>query len=339
MDTRNRLGTVWNTVRELLLHRRSKQLGVFLVFVVLATCFWLVQTLNETFHTDLRFALRLDNVPQGVIVTTDLPSQVVVHVTDRGTELADYFPNSGSTCIALDFADYDNGRDHGHVIVAKDWVEAQVKELLNASTTIDGIEPDTLEFFYTRGTSRKIPVVHRGQVTLDELHYLVGVTCEPDSVTIWADRRTLDTLRAVYTTTCNFEDISEDAMQHAQLSALRGVKMVPNEVDVTALVDMYTEKTITGVPIQSINFPAGVVLRTFPSRADVTFRVGTKDFNRYSSENFVLAATYEELLGMSDSVYPLHLRSIPEGVSQVRIRPATVQFLIERTEAESIEEL
>ena len=40
----------------------------------------------------------------------------------------------------------------------------------------------------------------------------------------------------------------------------------------------------------------------------------------------------EELMALPDSMLTLKLRSVPEGVSQVRIQPQRVQFLIEQTE-------
>ena len=60
--------------------------------------------------------------------------------------------------------------------------------------------------------------------------------------------------------------------------------------------------------------------------------MGAKDYKTITEDNFVLTATYEELMALRDSILPLQLRSVPDGVSQVRIQPETVQFLIEQTE-------
>jgi len=53
-----------------------------------------------------------------------------------------------------------------------------------------------------------------------------------------------------------------------------------------------------------------------------------------TADNFVLTATYEELLQLPDSILHLQLRSVPEGVSQVRIQPEDVQFMIEMSDSE-----
>ena len=58
---------------------------------------------------------------------------------------------------------------------------------------------------------------------------------------------------------------------------LRGAKFIPSFDDVTLLVDIYAEKSVE-VPIRGINFPPDKVLRTFPSKVQVTFQVGLSHF-------------------------------------------------------------
>ena len=121
--------------------------------------------------------------------------------------------------------------------------------------------------------------------------------------------------------------------QKVALAPIRGAKVEPAEVLLKAEVDIYTEKEVR-VPIVGTNFPGGYSLRTFPSSALVSFRVGTKKYSQITSDNFVLTATFEELMALPDSMLTLQLRSIPEGASQVKISPERVQFLIEQTDTE-----
>ena len=48
----------------------------------------------------------------------------------------------------------------------------------------------------------------------------------------------------------------------------------------------------------------------------------------------MLAVTYEELLQNEDPKIRLHLKSMPPGVSNVRIDPAEVDYLIEQVQEE-----
>ena len=61
------------------------------------------------------------------------------------------------------------------------------------------------------------------------------------------------------------------------------------------MVDIYAEKSVE-VPIRGINYPPDKVLRTFPSKVQVTFQVGLSHFKSITSEDFFIGVTYESLL-------------------------------------------
>jgi hypothetical protein len=75
----------------------------------------------------------------------------------------------------------------------------------------------------------------------------------------------------------NFEDVADTVRRRVNLADVRGAKFIPSFDDVTLLVDIYAEKSVE-VPIRGINFPPDKVLRTFPSKVQVTFQVGLSHF-------------------------------------------------------------
>ena len=116
--------------------------------------------------------------------------------------------------------------------------------------------------------------------------------------------------------------------------APRGIKFVPASVEMVFPVDIYTEKTVE-VPLRGVNFPAGKVLRAFPSKVSVTFQVGLSRFNKITESDFHINVSYEELLKLgSDKKYTVKLKSVPKGVNQIRINPEQVDFLIEQVSFE-----
>ena len=94
-------------------------------------------------------------------------------------------------------------------------------------------------------------------------------------------------------------------------------------------VDIYTEKTVE-VPLRGVNFPADKVLRAFPSKVQVTFQVGLSRFRKITADDFHIRVSYEELLLLGSDKYKVKLGHVPEGVTQVRIHPEQVDFLIEQ---------
>ena len=94
---------------------------------------------------------------------------------------------------------------------------------------------------------------------------------------------------------------------------------------------IYTEKTVE-VLLRGINFPADKVLRAFPSKVQVTFQVGLSRFREVNASDFVVNVSYEELLKLGTDKYTVKLKSLPRGVSHVRIHPEQVDFLIEQSD-------
>ena len=82
--------------------------------------------------------------------------------------------------------------------------------------------------------------------------------------------------------------------------------------------------------MQGVGFPAGKVLRAFPSKVQVTFQVGLSRFRQVNADDFHIDISYEELLRLGSDKYTVKLKNLPEGVSQVRFNPEQVDFLIEQ---------
>ena len=195
------------------------------------------------------------------------------------------------------------------------------------------MRPDTLEYYYNRGVARRLPVKICGSISASPQNYIQSITLSEDSVMVYAPNAVLDTMQYAYSQAVNLSGMKENSVHNVSFRRMKGVEYEPNTVQMTAHVGYYAEKTVE-VPIIGLNFPGDKELRTFPSKAKVTFRVESGRYQRITAENFVLAITYEELLQNPTDKYRLHLKSLPEGVTNARISPREVDYLIELSEME-----
>lgn len=324
-------------IRIYLSDTKSKEFLVFLFFLALSAGFWLMLRLDETFEVSIPIPLQLVNVPENTLIATELPSEVHATIRDKGSNIFHFFKNNELKTVEVDFSKYDNGLVSSRVYVSNSDILHAVQNQLDGSSKVLGIQPDTLSFFYNRGHKAYLPVCIVGQMSAAKQNYLTNVECLPDSVWVYAPRTVLDTLQAAYTQDVAMKDLEEETSCEVGFMRIKDVKFIPETVHITASVDYYTDKTVE-VPITGLNFPADKRLKTFPSKVKITFRVGTARFRYYNEDNFVLAPTYEELLGNASERYTLHLRSIPEGVSNVRISPSEVEYLIEKIDNPEEEE-
>lgn len=317
--------------KDFLLSAKSREFFVFLCFFFIAAGFWLLQTLNNDYETEFSIPVRLRNVPENVVITSDPVSEVRVRVRDKGTVLLNYMLGKNFYPVILDFKNYINMGNHVQVQTSEvqKWITGQ----LNASTALLSMKPDTLEYYYSTGVSKVIPVKLCGNVSAGEQYYLPDTLFTPDSVRVYAPSDALDTMKVAYTLPLNLDNITDTLEREVTLSAPKGAKYIPASVKLTLPVDMYTEKTVE-VPLRGVNFPADKVLRAFPSKIKISFQVGMGRFRQITADDFHLVVSYEELVRLGSEKYTVKLRTLPEGVSHVRFNPEQVDFLIEQIPAD-----
>lgn len=314
-------------VRDFLLSPQCKESLTFLFFVLVAFAFWLLQILDNTYQTEFKVPLRLKNVPKEVVMTSELPGSVRVKIEDRGTALLNYMLGRSFLPVTFDFRDYADAGTH--VRISSSELQKKIAAQLNVSTKLITVRPDTLGFVYTRGKAHKIPVRVNASVQAGQQYYVSAIRLNPDSVTAYAPEEILDTLSAAMTQKISLDNVTDSVKLSIGLEKMAGVKFVPASTDVSVYVDMYSEKTVE-VPVTGMNFPAGKILRTFPSKVQVTFQVGLKQFKEVQADDFFIGITYEDVLRTKGDKLYLSVKGHPDFVNHIRITPETVDYLIEQ---------
>lgn len=304
----------------------NKQFLIFLFFLALSSVFWIFQTLNETYEEDFQVPLELRNVPSNVVITTDLPENLHILLRDKGSQLLAYRYTRQFKPVVVDYNTYSN--PSGHVSILGNELQRQIAAQLLPGTQMLGLKPDTLDFYYNFGQFKRVPIRPLGEVRAGRLYSLAKTVYSEDSVTVYASREQLDTITAAYLQPFNLRNLTDTTHVKSNFVKVKGAKFVPAQIGVTFCIDRLVEKTIQ-VPVQQVNFPASKQLLTFPATVKVTFQVGMGLYRKITSENFVLVVNYEDLLKNKSTYCHLSLKTIPEGVSHVRISPQDVEYVIE----------
>jgi YbbR domain-containing protein len=314
-------------IRSFLLAKKSREFLIFLFFVFVSFCFWLLQVLNDDYETELSMQLKLKNVPENVVLTSELPNELKIGVQDKGTVLINYLLGKSLYPVTIDFEEY---QDKGNQIrFLSSALSKRVTGQLSQSTKLLAIKPDTLELIYTRGEGKKVPVCLRGEVEAERQYYISERIFSPDSVMVYAPQEILDTITAAYTEALYVEEISDTTRHRAGIMPVKGARFTPSYSDITFMVDMYSEKTVE-VPVQGVNFPEDKLLRTFPSKVQVTFQIGLRQFKTVNAEDFTVVVDYQTLeKEKSEKCKPVLLKS-PANVNLIRVAPAEIDYIIEQ---------
>lgn len=313
-------------IRNFLLSKRNREFLIFLLFLFISVCFWLLQTLKNDFEATVTIPVTLINVPKDVVITQAPLSELKVVVRDKGTVLLTTFSRKFSP-ITIDFGHYQR-ENHVVDISVNDFLK-RIALQLGPSTKILSVKPDNIEFIYSRGQKKKVPVHFFGSVSSGVQYYVTDTVINPDSVTIYAPSHILKKIHSVNTVYSKYSNLSDTLCRTIGFTPIHGVKYDPQHVIVTFPVDILTEKT-NYVDIVGVGFPPGKILRTFPSKVKVSFQVGLRRFRFIHSSDFVIQVSYNELIKNSPARCHLVLKSFPYGVSHVRIIPEYVDYLIEQ---------
>lgn len=318
---------IGDRIKDFLLAKGSREFLIFLFFVFVSFCFWLLQVLNDDYENDYTMSLRMKRVPDNVVLTSDLPSNLKVTLKDRGTVLVNYSWGHGLAPLDLDFEEYaDKGN---HVRIPAMSLVKKISAQLNQSTKLLSIKPDTLEFIYTKGAAKVVPVRMQGTITPERQYYVSDTIFLPDSVKVYAPKAILDTITGAYTKPVSLEGVSDTVNQRLSFAPVKGARFVPDYTDMELKVDVFAEKTVD-VSVVGINFPHDKVLRTFPAKAKVTFQVGLSRFMEVDADDFLLVVDYNDLQGENADKCKLVLKEKPEAVKHVRMNPSEMDYIIEQ---------
>lgn len=319
---------IWKIIKTLPSKLLSKQFLIFLFFLALSSVFWLLMTLNDTFEKEVPVEVRLVGVPKNAVITTEMADTVTVRISDKGFMLAAYVSTRRLKPINVNFQTYANQQTGRGVVPISD-IQKLLYQQLASTSHITQIKPDRLEFYFNYGRSKQVPVRLTSRITPAAGYSIVSQQVLPQKVTVYANKKTLDSLTYVSTEALSLTDLKDTTRITVPIAKLRGVKAVPAKVSVTIVPNILTEASLE-VPITAVNMPEGKILRTFPSRVKVSFTVCTSLLRGVKPEQFKVVADYKDLEANPSDKCPIYLRMSPQTVSRAHLEVDKVDYLVEQ---------
>lgn len=323
-----RQNQIFKVVGNFLFSSLNKEFLIFLFFLLLSGAFWLMMALNETYEEELKVPVRLVGMPRNAVMTDEPADTVKVTVRDKGFTLVTYKYGHWFRPLTFKFATYAN-EDQGHGAIPAADIIKQVQSQLYGSSKLLSVKPEKLDFYFTYGASKKIPIRFRGKISTSKSYYLAHTEFSPMMVTAYANKKVLDELKYVEIEPFNYRNLQDTIHQNVRLQKIRGVKLVPSTVRLSVYPDVLTEESIE-VPVSAVNMPAGMVLRTFPSRVTVRFTIGASQFRMIRPEQFNVVVDYQALAENPSDKCTLQLRSVPSSVSKAKLELDKVDYLLEQ---------
>lgn len=318
----------WADMKAFLHRRRWKEALIFSCFILLSFGFWILQSLQQEYETDLSIPLKYNNVPEDIVFTNKVPRKISIRVKDKGSALLNYTIGQKFRSIAIDMAGVPKGT--GKFVVDKNTVEAEIQKQLLATTTLYSIDPPSFILRYGMRKSREFPVAFQGDIQTEK-GFLVSsdIRISPPRVTVYASDSILDSIEEVKTAYTEIRNGKKNVTRTVSLQPIEGANFKVNNVSVTIPIEEYTEKVLS-VPVRVTGVPAKYKVRTFPQTVEVACNIPVSRFKVLSENMFAVEIPYSRLEENVTGMVEVQVTKKPEWVRYCRLTPARIEFLLEK---------
>jgi hypothetical protein len=347
--------TRFDTIKKLLSRRLRKRIVfyiqnirkrylVFIFFVALSTLAWYIRALADNYITEIKYPVKYSNFPPNRILSKAPPAFLNIQVRADGFTILSYKLKL-KRALRFDvnsFSLYSLTKDSTSVYLLTRNIEDKLTTELNETNKniqILDIYPDTLFFNFSKLRKKKIQVkaaVYTNELMFARQHMLNGEPYTiPDSIIVSGPTSILDTLKLIYTEPLELDNEADtiEGTQHLKTFDKRVIYSL-NKVKVVVPIDRFTESEYE-IPIDAINVPESLLVKSFPNKIKINYLITLSNFNKVTPGSFHAYIDYNTVYLDINPKLKVELDPLPAYVQNVKIKPAYVEFLIEKRSAEN----
>lgn len=277
----------------------------------------------------VRYPVRFTGYPANYVLVNDTPFFVNALIKGRGYDLL--WPRYGIKApLSVDLQGTKISADGSN---RYKFTTSSLKRLIQASAgtsvQVTAILPDALYISVSPVHMKKVPVKPVVRLTFAKQYMLCQpYSCIPDSITVTGALSVIDTLQFIPTKTLIISDLKKSCSETVPLAGNNSLHCQPDKVQITMEVDKFTETSLR-IPVQVINLPAGLRMKTFPAEVTISFRICVNHYKEIIPESFIVSVNYRDLKPDTTATLPVYMLQKPDFADNILIAPSEVEFILE----------
>ncbi|GGW43180.1 hypothetical protein [Arenibacter certesii] len=313
-----------NIIKNVLQKRKVK---LFLIFLLGSSLAWFISNLAEQYTNEATFDLHYHSSPDSLLLKKVSKKNIRVRLKASGYQLLVFgFKNK---VVNVDLSALRE-RGRKYYMSPMDY-RGQIENELSKYIEILDMDRDTMFFSFQRLVKKKVGVASMVNIDLDQ-HYLLDkdVKLTPDSITVIGPEIELADLEFIPTKNMTLTKLTGDFSKTVDLELptdLENTTYSTNQIRVEGEVFKFSERILT-VPINVINVPEGVVVRTFPETAEVLCRDRLVNLKKLKENDFEVSADYALFDENDDNILNLEITKKMESINVVRLKEDKVEFIL-----------
>jgi hypothetical protein len=230
--------------------------------------------------------------------------------------------------MALNYISYSSDSNRYYVLTRtlKDIIQRQI----GSEIVLNYITPDTMFYEFSLVERKKVPIEPNIDIEYASQFMLgSGVISKPDSIIISGPHSLTDTIKKVQTFYRKFTKVDKSFSVDLKLIPITNVYFVRKQVTLIIPVEKYTESFVM-VPIQVINLPDSMEMKTFPASVKINYIVALRSYNKVRPRQFRAVVDYRTTNSSINNKLKVTLERQPAFVKSVTYRPRNVDYIIEK---------
>ncbi len=301
---------------------------IFLLSIAISLVFWFFIKLSD-YYTE-NYVLRVDykNIPVDMQLTSKVDTVLHINITSDGYKILGNLINGKLRKVTVDLKMCGSEKVKDNIYsVNMDELKNYLSGYLDIPENNISLTQPYLRFVLEKNKKKKVEVKVKTAFEFESQYGLYNIKVNPPQVTVYGPSSLLDTLSSVYTRTVEKKKLSADFKTEVQIENpdIKLLNIIPGMVEIDVDVEKYTEAVLEiPVDVSKLN----INLRTFPSKIKVYYHVAIKDYNSVHANMFEIVPDIEGVDLNSAGKISLKLVRKPKLISQVRMVPQEVEFLM-----------
>lgn len=320
-----RIGDTFRRIKAVIIESKStRSVLLYLFFVVVSTVLWYIMTANNVISLEFKIPINITDVPENVRFLNPTPDTVTVTVQDKGSSFIKWM-FSAKPSVNLRFEDYSDANGQFRLDAAH--LRRLISSFYSRSATIKSVLPEAVTLRYTDQPGKLVPV----ELDIDIVPALLytqngAVGKSQDSVLVYSDSKTLETITEVYTYHVQLRDLTDTVRRRVAIAPLKGAVVEPRTIELMIPIEKMVTKTQM-IDISVRNAPQGVNVVVFPSKVQAVYRTTISGYKMHRGE-FTAVVDYNNIDQTKPKV-ALQLGEVPGAYQDVHLALDSVEYIIE----------
>lgn len=313
----------FSALRQKLSTTQGKKFLQFSMFVLIAFIFWASLTLNETFIYDIRYPVKVTNVPDSVTIISEIPNSIKINVKAKGYY---FFKNKLQSLPTIDI-DFNKYKFKNRILLGSGEMQELIRGMFGSNSIATSFSPDSINLYYTNRPGKSVKLKIITEASTDNQFIINGaISCKYDNVLLYSIDNIPSNITEVETAPIKCEGLKSTATIKAKVIAPKGMRAIPDSVDVTIPVEpLISKKRLANV--EDLNTPENIRLITFPSQVEINYLIPKSLFN--NENKFIKVVVDYNEIKPNNNKLPIKLIDIPSNYRGATSTIDSVEYVIE----------